>query len=393
MANAQAQTISTEPINQDSLLNLTPTKHSFQDPTPPRFNFISKDKNFTMGIGGFFRFIALYDFDGLINNVDFVTYNIPVSNSDKQYKRFGLGGASSRLFTKLIRKTKKGTIITYIEGDFRGDGNNFHLRKAYFSYRGLTIGQDWTTFMDLDAGPPTVDFEGPNSMISCRQPQIRYERDLSSHWTTGISLEYSAVSGTYDSLIFAIPQRFPDIPARINYHSSWGHLQVAGILRDLTYGTTTSQYSQKSVGWGVNLTSTLKITKQTNFFFQATYGDGIAAYVQDLSESGLDIVPDQGHAAKAITSTVYGGYAAIQQYLNHDQTLFATVVYGFTENEEDGIVAQTTYKKGFYFAGNVFYSIRENLLFGVEYLWGERENLNGDSGEANRINCALQYNF
>jgi hypothetical protein len=34
-----------------------------------------------------------------------------------------------------------------------------------------------------------------------------------------------------------------------------------------------------------------------------------------------------------------------------------------------------------------------NLSIGLEYLWGEREDLDDESGRAQRLQTAFQYNF
>lgn len=391
--NVKSQSITKSSEYVDSVYHKDAQQASFQDPEAPNFKFVSNDTNFIMGIGGFFRFVGVFDFDGLINDIDFLTYDIPVYQRDMVHKRFGFGAASSRLFTKLMKRTKKGNIITYIEGDFRGSENHFRLRQAYLSYLGFTIGQTWSTFMDLAAGPPTVDFEGPNSMISLRQPQIRYERQFGAHWEMAVSLEYSSVSGAYDSVIYEIPQRSPDIPVRIKYYGKGGHIQIAGIFRDLIYGSNMISSTEESIGWGWSLTSKIHFGKQTNFFFQSAYGEGIAAYIQDLSGAGLDFIVSDANLGKAFSVPVYGGYVSIQQYLNRKQSLFSTVVLGYTETGDMNTLALSQYKTGYYFAANVFWNIMNDMLFGFEYNWGKRINIDGVSGDANRVNCCLKYDF
>lgn len=375
----------------DSLYQKPVHQTSFQDPEAPKFKFVSSDTNFIMGIGGFFRFVGGVDFDGLINDIDFRTYDIPVYHQDLVHERFGLSAASSRLFTKLMKRTKKGPIITYIEGDFRGSSNHFRLRQAYLSYLGFTIGQTWSTFMDLTAGPPTVDFEGPNSMIAIRQPQIRYERPFGNHWKMAMALEYSLISGIYDSTIQELARRAPDIPIRIQYYGNWGHIQMAGIARDFIYKSDMSGSTKESMGWGFSLTSKIHFGQHTDFFFQGTYGEGIAAYVQDLAGVGLDFtVADTG---KSSLVPVYGGYISIQQYLNRKHSLFTTLVAGFTETGDLSNLSASQYKTGYYLAANVFWNMMDDMLFGMEYNWGKRVNIDQASGEANRINFCLQYNF
>jgi hypothetical protein len=33
------------------------------------------------------------------------------------------------------------------------------------------------------------------------------------------------------------------------------------------------------------------------------------------------------------------------------------------------------------------------MSIGAEYVWGERENLDGKGGRANRVNALFQFNF
>ena len=49
----------------------------------------------------------------------------------------------------------------YIETDFYGSGSVLRLRHAYGSYGGLLAGQTWSTFVDDDNFPNTIDFESP----------------------------------------------------------------------------------------------------------------------------------------------------------------------------------------------------------------------------------------
>jgi hypothetical protein len=44
-------------------------------------------------------------------------------------------------------------------------------------------------------------------------------------------------------------------------------------------------------------------------------------------------------------------------------------------------------------AASLWYIPFRNMSLGIEHLWGERENLNGDRGRARRLNDLAQYNF
>jgi hypothetical protein len=53
----------------------------------------------------------------------------------------------------------------------------------------------------------------------------------------------------------------------------------------------------------------------------------------------------------------------------------------------------TTYIGAKYFAASLWFIPFRNMSLGVEYLWGERTNLDGERGKANRFNGLAQYNF
>ena len=58
-----------------------------------------------------------------------------------------------------------------------------------------------------------------------------------------------------------------------------------------------------------------------------------------------------------------------------------------------GIKPPDDYQTGKYVAANLFWDLLPTVRFGIEYLWGERVNKNGDSGTANRINFMAKFNF
>jgi hypothetical protein len=42
---------------------------------------------------------------------------------------------------------------------------------------------------------------------------------------------------------------------------------------------------------------------------------------------------------------------------------------------------------------NLVWHPSPRILTGVEYLWGERENLDGESGEAHRLQVSFKFTF
>ena len=65
---------------------------------------------------------------------------------------------------------------------------------------------------------------------------------------------------------------------------------------------------------------------------------------------------------------------------------------------EDRTVSTTgqpgsTYVGAKYLAASLWFIPIRNMSLGAEYVWGERENLDGERAKANRLNALVQYNF
>ena len=109
------------------------------DPNAPRFLLMDKKGNFALGIGGYVRATAEYDFGGIVDNMDFIPAYIP--NASKVKNQFQMDASTSTIFLKLVGHTKLlGDFVVYTAGNFRGGDKVFQLRNAYMSFRNVTVG-------------------------------------------------------------------------------------------------------------------------------------------------------------------------------------------------------------------------------------------------------------
>ena len=151
----------------------------FQQVEKPQFVFATKNNRFSFSLGGFVSLRAGYDFDGIVDNIDFVTYDIPVHGNYDTRQKLMMDASTSRLFMKAITNTRAlGRVVVFMDADFRGGAEGSYtprLRSAYVSFLGFTLGRDVTTFCDLSAAPTTIDFQGPNAYNFNFATMIRYE--------------------------------------------------------------------------------------------------------------------------------------------------------------------------------------------------------------------------
>ena len=86
----------------------------FQQSEKPQFVFASKNNRFSFSLGGFVSLRAGYDFDGIVDNIDFVPYDIPVPGNYNSKQKLMMDASTSRLFMKAITNTRAlGRVVIY----------------------------------------------------------------------------------------------------------------------------------------------------------------------------------------------------------------------------------------------------------------------------------------
>lgn len=369
----------------------------FQDPRAPRFILTDRKGNFALGIGGYVRATAEYDFGGIVKDVDFYPSLIPDGGgNDYARNQFQADITTSTIFLKLVGKTKRlGNFVVYTAGNFRGGNYGFQLQNAYASFLGFTVGYDYGLFMDLAAGPPTIDFAGPNGQTFYRTTQLRYERSFLKHWKAGIGIEMPSVSGTVGNQEAINTQRMPDFPAYIQY--GWGkgnHVKFGAIVRSMTYSDLDDEKARSKVGWGTQLSTTFSFCKNFQAFGQVTYGRGIGSFLNDISNLNADLVPNPEEVGRMQVLPMLGWYAGLQY--NFSPRFFVSATYSQSKlYDEKGYPADNSniYRHGKYLVANAFWNVSKNMQVGAEYLRGWRTDYNDQSRHANRINLLVQYSF
>lgn len=286
----------------------------------------------------------------------------------------------------------------------------FRLRHAYGSWGPLLAGQTNSLFMDGDIFPNTIDYWGPIGMVFLRNPQIRYTYKTGPH---ELAIAIEKPSNDIDpgnirlidqELASAIQgdEKIPDLTAHWRYEGGWGHVQVAGVLRQVgfdTAGTPDNRPKGHKTGWGIDLTGNIKTWRKDVFHAGVVYGEGIASYMND---GGTDLGP-KGSVPIPVTLPLPPGSLSpdvlpllgLSFYYDHYWTDSLSTSIGWSQNKVDNTSFQASdaYRNGQYASINLLYQPDKHLLMGAEYLWGEREDKSGAKGEDNRIQLTFKYSF
>lgn len=287
----------------------------------------------------------------------------------------------------------------------------FRLRHAYGEWGPILAGQTNSLFMDGDSFPNTIDYWGPNGMVFLRNPQIRYTYKTGAN-QFAIAIEQPSNdidpgnvrlldSDIADSL--QGDEELPDLTAQWRYTGDWGHVQAAGILRRVgfeTAGTPNNEPSDSKVGWGINLTSNIKVFEKDVIHLGAVYGEGIASYMND---GGTDLAPE---ADPAVAPPIAGlpppglrgdvvpllGLMAYYDHYWNDQ-FSSSIGYSRVQVDNTNFQEPTAFKAAQYASVNLLYTPSDKILMGGEFLWGTREDKDGEEGEDYRLQLTFKYNF
>ena len=348
-------------------------------------------------IGGYFKTDFIYDFKPAGSAESFIPSSIPIPTV------VGVNNATVSIRpTRLsldfrIPSTQLGDVRFYVEGDLFGtNATTPRLRHAYAQVRNVLIGQTFSNFMDPDGFPDTLDFQGPNGMVSIRNPQLRYGFALTPSTTFYVSVEKPSSDITFKTPQFSSQPNAPspDGAIRLRQEFERGHFQVAAIFRSIAafLPTTPTAKTDSVFGWGVNVSTGMKTFGKDNVIFAVAAGQGISRYLQDTSGLGIDAEPKSPTSLKATPAA--GVEAAYQHYWL--KNLRSSAVYSYAAVNNTALFASATpgtYNHATYTGSNLIWNPYGSLNVGAELLYGWAMEQNGLKANAPRIQFSAKYSF
>jgi hypothetical protein len=344
--------------------------------------------DWTLRVGGYAKTDAMFDSRPAGSPDLFVTSSIPTGDPPAgEGQSFNMHVRQTRLSLELRRPSSLGGMLrAYFEGDLYGpDGTTApHLRHAYLQASNLLVGQTFSAFIDVDALPDGVDFEGPGSTTFLLSPQVRYTRPFGERWSVAVSAEQPVAQLTVPEGATPV-ERFPDVVVRPRYEAAWGHVQVATIVRGLSYNDG-QDGRNRTTGYGVQPTALIGVGPRDNLFVGGVWGHGVARYVNDLGGLGLDGAVEADGGLTAIP--VYGWYVSLQHLLSPRWR--GVVTGGWLQVDPPATMPGTTTERTVYYGASAIWSPRPTVDIGTTALYGQHRTRDGSEGHAWRFQTALQ---
>jgi hypothetical protein len=338
---------------------------------------------FTFKIGGRIKLDVIRDFDPIGSEDTFDPRTIPVDGSEGGNSQ--LHARETRLFLDMRGQVEGKELKMYVETDFYGSGNVLRLRQAYGSWGGLLAGQTWSTFVDDNNFPNTIDFENPMAFPSIRQAQLRFTQKL------GANASWSAAVEDNKSTIVApagIPGKseysMPDLAGRVRFEGSRGHAFASVFLGRARFRPVDGEPDDVTL-WGMLLSGRVKTFGKDYAYGQLTFGEGVGRY-----RGGPTAVPDATGKLQPVGLTgIMGGY----EHFWHARVSTNAVVSHATGPLKDYYPPDFNKDLDYAAVNLLYWFLKDRAWAGVEYLHGRREVVSDQKGSANRLQFAVRFNF
>ncbi len=362
-------------------------------------SFAVEGLNTRFKIGGFAELDVIHDTDAIESKGQFITSTIVTGNATKAQGADGETNFSinpSRLYFETRTPLKQRRLTTFLSIDLFGDAlsvdPDLRIRQVYGELTNilfggdLLIGQAWSTFTDLEAFPNTLDFQGPNSFFGLRQPLVRWSKGIANDLKLMVAAETPnnhSIQGA-DSLT-----TWPDGVLSLVWDRAPVHLMGAFVARDLRASVNDGP-TETALGWGASFSGKVGLpfaAKKDFLTFSATYGEGIGSDFNDqppdavfnTADSSLDAIP------------VFGWNLSYEHWWS--QKFYSVFVYSVLDADNQAAQPPDSFKKTQYASANVVWTPIERWLFGIEALYGTREDKDGADGMDIRYQFTSRFSF
>lgn len=295
----------------------------------------------------------------------------------------------------------------------------------------LYIGKTDSAFSDVEAIPATINPAGPNAFVYVQHAALGYVfavyEDSQSLLAASLAVEAPENSTTAfdfaNTKSFSNRSRIPDFAGHIRLvNKCWGHVQFATVLRDIgienvsyktssTPAVTIPQDDANAFGWGTMFSGSIHPFQDAPqptsdyFSFIVLYGRGVGNYVLDLRAiGGYDgFLNENGDLIALPVLTYSAGYTHYWSPKWRSTLAYSQVdVDSFAQSAG----SPSPYNHGRYASVNLLYLWDFNVtslvqprtgvgqgFAGIEYMYGERENLNSLVGTNHRAEFTVGYKY
>ncbi len=286
----------------------------------------------------------------------------------------------------------------FLEFDFFDENNksSTRLRHAYVRHGKLLAGQTWTLLSELRQLPLILDFAAGDSILGGRTQQLRWtehSEDKTFGWA--VALEKFDDTGIYNPVLLPGEARsdFPRLAS--GFTKLWDRVEWST-------GVAVTQLRFDGAS-GVGDSSELAYTATTagRVYLDQNKGNWLGFGFGYQSGSITDVITFANAGVPNAAIDAYGDIDLAKAWNTQiglhwiwTETLSSNFSYAYAKiTDVPDAFDPDWIRMGSAIHGNLIYKYDDQLSLGVELMHGERENVSGRDGDAQRIQFSTFYYF
>ncbi len=328
---------------------------------------------------GFIRGDVAYQFEGakgMFNSIHSVALEGD-ANKNATEDRLDSTLTTTRIGLDFKTPAQDADIGGKIEMDFRGgaDKDTVRLRHVYMTYNNWLIGQTTSSFLSTETAPEMLDFNTALGGGTTRTSMLRYNKKINSNTQYFIGIEKGHDDNRLPMATIKLSHKFADGDGLVTARSLLQEVR----LRDINDAT--------ELGWGAALGLRYKLTPslQLSTNYSHVSGDNKILLASSTNQRYIQ----QGSGINLIDFDAF--QIGATYHLN--EKLRSSVGFGTLVYDDEDPITKNANKKLQQGWVNMMYKPYKALTFGAEYVYGERNTVNGLEGEDSRIGMMAKYDF
>jgi len=287
-------------------------------------------------------------------------------------------GQSDPNWFDVMRPTK----LASFKGQFAPDG------KVYFSVRQTRFGVKTSTPTSLGNLNTIFEFELFRTGVDQGQTTFRLRH------------AYGELGHDASGTLQGVKPKFdmPDFSWQVRVMRPWGHVQVAGIFRKISWVNTAPNppvdLGGDALGWGINVTSNINFTKKDVGRFAVVYGEGVENYMND-APIDVGVKSNLSNPNKPIVGVPLPVLGVVT-FLDHNwNSHFSTSIgYSLVNISNSNAETPSDYHQGHYALTNLLYHPVPSVMVGGEFIYGRRVNFSdGFNVNDSRLQFSFKYDW
>jgi len=265
------------------------------------------------------------------------------------------------------------------------NGYSPEMRHAFLTYGAWTVGQTWSTFMDVNALPDSLDFiGGTDGAVFVRQGLVRYTR---GNWQFAVENPETTVTpfGGGTRLV-TDDNALPDLVGRYNHKADWGTLSVALLLRELSLESGAT--NDRVLGGGVSVSGKVTLSAADELRVTVNAGQGLGRYMS------LNTANDAAVSAGGALETIGNTGAALAWKHTWSPSWRSNLILAAQAIDNPVALTGAAQTSGTHSASvNLIRQVAGKLSVGGEVRYAVRELENGQAGDMVRLQSTVKYDF